>query len=205
VASLGPEFTPHPTPHQEEPGASAPINEVKVGGETKLEKTIKDSRANTEKVEEAQATVDTVKVDGIGTNVQVLTELLKPLQNPILWAKHILNWENKLHSSAAAIVCFLFILLDLLAYIPAVLVLSMVGYIFYMRYTKKKEEVGVGEVLIPVPEGTSTVEALVAVQQAAYQAERTIQGANITLLKIRALFLSNYPRLRTNWLHFWQP
>lgn len=73
VASLGPEFTPHPTPEQEEPGASAPINEVEVGGETKLEKTIKDSWANTEKVEEAQATVDTVKVDGIGTNVQVLT------------------------------------------------------------------------------------------------------------------------------------
>ena len=73
VASLGPEFTPHPTPDQREPGASAPINEVKIGGETKLEKTIMDSRANTGQIEEAQTTVDNVKVDGIGTNVQVLT------------------------------------------------------------------------------------------------------------------------------------
>ncbi|KAG0562314.1 hypothetical protein KC19_9G136300 [Ceratodon purpureus] len=193
VASLGPDFTPRPTPEQVDPGASAPINEYEVGGETKLEKTIKDSRANTEKVEEAQATVDTVKVDGIGTNVQVLTELLKPLQMPILWAKYILSWENKLHSSAAAIISFLFIFLDLLTYIPAILVLTIALNIFYLRYMKKKEEVGVGEVLIPVPEGTSTVEALVAVQQGVYQAERTIQGANIALLKIRALLLSNYP------------
>ena len=84
---------------------------------------------------------------------------------------------------------------DLLTYIPAILVLTIALNIFYLRYMKKKEEVGVGEVLIPVPEGTSTVEALVAVQQGVYQAERTIQGANIALLKIRALLLSNYPEV----------
>jgi len=72
VASLGPEITPHPTPEQE-PDSSAPVNEVVVGGETKLEKTVMDSREDTKKVEVAQATVDSVKVEGIGTNVQVLT------------------------------------------------------------------------------------------------------------------------------------
>lgn len=72
VASLGPEITPHPTPEQN-PDASAPVNEVMVGGETPLEKSVMDSREDTKKVEVAQATVDSVKVDGIGTNVQVLT------------------------------------------------------------------------------------------------------------------------------------
>lgn len=84
---------------------------------------------------------------------------------------------------------------DWLSYIPAVLLVSISLYIFYMRYMKKKEQIGVGEVLIPVPEGTSTVEALLAVQQAVSQAESTIQGANIALLKIRALLLSNYPEV----------
>jgi len=84
---------------------------------------------------------------------------------------------------------------DLLSYIPAVLVVSVALYIFYLRHMKKKEQVGVGEVLIPVPEGTSTVEALLAVQQAVSQAENTIQGTNIALLKIRALLLSNYPEV----------
>lgn len=82
-----------------------------------------------------------------------------------------------------------------MTYIPAVLFVTVALNIFYLRYTKKKKEVGVGEVLIPVPEGTSTVEALVAVQQAVSQAERSIQGANIALLKIRSLFLSNYPEV----------
>ena len=57
-----------------------------------------------------------VSRDMLYTQVDVIRsmmvqELLKPLQLPILWAKHILNWEDKLHSSVAAIVCFLFILL----------------------------------------------------------------------------------------------
>lgn len=78
--------------------------------------------------------------------------------------------------------------------------LSLSLYIFYLRYLKKKEEVGVGEVLIPVAEGTSTVEALVAVQQAVSQAENTIQGINVALLKIRSLLLSNYPEVYSDHL-----
>lgn len=84
---------------------------------------------------------------------------------------------------------------DLLSYIPTVLLLSAAVYIFYLRYLKKKEKIRSGEVLIPVPQGTSTVEALTALQQAVSQAEATIQGINIALLKIRALLLSNYPEV----------
>lgn len=72
VASLGPEITPHPAPELN-PEAANPVNEVRVGGETQLEKTINDSLEDSKKVEVAQATVDSAKVEGIGTNVQVLT------------------------------------------------------------------------------------------------------------------------------------
>lgn len=72
VASLGSEITPHPTLEQK-PDVSAPVNEVVVGGETTLEKTVMESLEDTKKVVVAQATVDSVKVEGIGTNVQVLT------------------------------------------------------------------------------------------------------------------------------------
>lgn len=72
VANLGPEITPHPAPDLN-PETANPVNEVMVGGETQLEKTIKDSLEDSKKVEVAQATVDSAKVEGIGTNVQVLT------------------------------------------------------------------------------------------------------------------------------------
>lgn len=192
AASLDLDPTPHPTSEQQR-DALSPVNEVMIGEETALEKTVLDSRENTKKVEEAEATVDSVKGDGIGRNVQILTELLKPIPEVLEEVQSILQWKNPTRTIAVATVVFLFIVLDLLSYIPTVLLLSAAVYIFYLRYLKKKEKIRSGEVLIPVPQGTSTVEALTALQQAVSQAEATIQGTNIALLKIRALLLSNYP------------
>ncbi|XP_024368615.1 uncharacterized protein [Physcomitrium patens] len=192
AASLDLDPTPHPTSeHQRD--ALSPVNEVMIGEETALEKTVLDSRENTKKVEKAEATVDSVKGDGIGRNVQILTELLKPIPEVLEEVQSILQWKNPTRTIAVATVVFLFIVFDLLSYIPTVLLLSAAVYIFYLRYLKKKEKIRSGEVLIPVPQGTSTVEALTALQQAVSQAEATIQGINIALLKIRALLLSNYP------------
>lgn len=84
VASLGSDFTPHPTPDQK-PDASAPINKVMIGEMTTLEKTVMESRDNTKKVESAEATVDGVKVEGIGTNVAIMTVRLL-LQLSTLWS-----------------------------------------------------------------------------------------------------------------------
>lgn len=72
VASLGSDLTPHPTSDQK-PEASAPVNKVKIGEMTPLEKTIMESRDNTKKVAMAQATIDAVQMEGIGTNVAVIT------------------------------------------------------------------------------------------------------------------------------------
>ena len=60
---------------------------------------------------------------------------------------------------------------------------------------KKREQFGVGEVLVSMPPGQSTVEQLLALQQALSQLEGIIQAGNIILLKTRALLLSNYPEV----------
>lgn len=73
--------------------------------------------------------------------------------------------------------------------------LSVSLYIFYLRYMKKREQIGVGEILVPTPPGQSTVEQLMALQQALSQLEGIIQAGNIILLKIRALLLSSYPEV----------
>ena len=72
VASLGTDLTPQPTPDQQ-PEASAPVNKFMIGDKTPLEKTIMESRDNTKKVAMAQATIDAVQMEGIGTNVAVMT------------------------------------------------------------------------------------------------------------------------------------
>lgn len=73
VAGFGPS-TPKGTDKAKE--ASVPIGEVLVGEITPLEKAILQSRDNTKKVLLAQATIEGVKVEGIGTNVAVMKVLL---------------------------------------------------------------------------------------------------------------------------------
>lgn len=74
VASLE-SLTPTPNSDQK-PAASVPIGEFVIGELTPLEKAILQSRENTKQAEVAQATIDGVKVEGIGTNVAVMTVCL---------------------------------------------------------------------------------------------------------------------------------
>jgi len=82
-------------------------------------------------------------------------------------------------------------------YVPSLLLLTAAGYILYLRYMKKREQMGVGEILVPEPPSQSTVEQLLALQQALAQLEGFIQTGNIGLLKLRTLCLSNYPEVST--------
>jgi hypothetical protein len=69
----------------------------------------------------------------------------------------------------------------------------MAGSMAYFRYMQKDEQIP--EVLIPTPPGQSTVEQLLALQQALAQLEGFIQASNIMILKSRALLLSAFPEV----------
>ncbi len=56
-----------------------------------------------------------------------------------------------------------------LVYIPPFFLACMAGYMAYFRYMQKDEQIP--EVLIPTPPGQSTVEQLLALQQALAQLE----------------------------------
>ncbi len=80
-----------------------------------------------------------------------------------------------------------------LVYIPPFFLACMAGSMAYFRYMQKDEQIP--EVLIPTPPGQSTVEQLLALQQALAQLEGFIQASNIMILKSRALLLSAFPEV----------
>lgn len=77
VASFGPKSPKGIEKSKESP---VPIGEILIGEITPLEKAIVQSRDNTKKVLLAQATIEGVKVEGIGTNVAVM-KVGSPQQN----------------------------------------------------------------------------------------------------------------------------
>ncbi|CAK9865638.1 unnamed protein product [Sphagnum jensenii] len=188
IASIGPS-TPKGVDKRKE--ISLPIGEVLIGEMTVLEKAIVQSRDSSKKVMLAQATVEGVRVEGIGMNVAVMKELLGPLMAFSTWLQSVLAWEEPLKSFTFCVVISYIIYRGWLVYIPPFFLACMAGSMAYFRYMQKDEQIP--EVLIPTPPGQSTVEQLLALQQALAQLEGFIQASNIMLLKSQALLLSVFP------------
>ena len=71
------------------------VGEIAVGEMTSLERAVKESKNNYEKVVLAQATVDGVKVDGIDTNLAVM-KVVVMLIKEFLWVLllNLLTWTS---------------------------------------------------------------------------------------------------------------
>ncbi|XP_057480579.1 uncharacterized protein LOC130767665 isoform X2 [Actinidia eriantha] len=142
------------------------VGEIIVGERTPLERAVKESITNHKKVVLAQATVDGVKVDGIDTNLAVMKELLSPVTEVGKWLLSLAYWEDSLKSSVFCL---------------------GLSYIIFSQGS-------VDELKVVAPPALTTVEQLLAVQNAISQAEELIQDGNIVLLKSRALLLSIFPQ-----------
>ncbi|KAG6544583.1 hypothetical protein Mapa_014005 [Marchantia paleacea] len=183
-------------PSPKSPGVSREeaiaVGEVLIGEATPLEKAVLHSRDNSKKVELAKATIDGVKVDGIGTNIAVMKELLVPLANFQSWIQGILEWEDPGKSVTFLVVFGYIIYRDWLGYIVPLVLLSMASYMLWLRHSRRGDNFN--EVVVPTPPAQNTVEQLLALQQALSQLEGLLQSGNIMLLKLRALFFSVLPQ-----------
>ncbi|KAL6007490.1 hypothetical protein ACLOJK_032988 [Asimina triloba] len=140
------------------------VGEIVVGEMSSLERAVKDSRNNFKKVEQAQATVDGVKVEGIDTNLAVMKELLSPVLEIGKYLQFLASWDEPLKSLAFCL---------------------LTSYIIYRP---------VDEVKVVAPPPMNTMEQLLAVQNAISQFEELVQDGNVTLLKMRALLLAVFPQ-----------
>ncbi|KAL5544787.1 hypothetical protein UlMin_008571 [Ulmus minor] len=168
------------------------VGEMTVGEMTSLERAIKESREDYEKVVVAQATVDGVKVDGIDTNLAVMKELLFPMQELGNCLLSLAYWEDPLKSLVFCCVFTYIICRQWMGYTCAAILVFMAIFMVLTRFCSQGKPVDEVKVLAPPP--MNTMEQLLAVQNAISQAEGFIQDGNIVLLKFRALLLSIFPQ-----------
>ncbi|KAL9859442.1 hypothetical protein AtNW77_Chr1g0047801 [Arabidopsis thaliana] len=169
------------------------VGEVMVGDVNPLEKAVKQSRKNYEKVVLAQETVNGVKVDGIDTNVAVMKELLLPATEIGNWLLSLVYWEDPLKSFVFCLLSTFIIYRGWIGYVFAIATLFIAGFMVLTRYFSNREKVMI-ELKVMAPPPMNTMEQLLAVQNAISQLEQLIQDANIVLLKFRALLLSLFPQ-----------
>ncbi|KAJ7568943.1 hypothetical protein O6H91_01G054100 [Diphasiastrum complanatum] len=171
-----------------------PIAEVSIGELTPLEKVVLQSRNDSRRVELAQATIDGVKLEGIGKNIMVLQELVKPLSTFARWLQSIANWEQPIKTTMFCLLFSFIIYRDWVGYLIPLVLAFCAGWILWLRHTYTGNQDH--EVVIPPSPSRSTLEQLMKLQQGLSQIEELVQKGNISLLKLRALVLSTLPQTK---------
>ncbi|KAK0587343.1 hypothetical protein LWI29_021273 [Acer saccharum] len=189
VSNLGFVFGPSSSNSTE---AGLVVGEIAVGEMSSMERAVKESRNNYKKVVLAQETVDGVKVDGIDTNVAVMKELLLPVIEVGNWLLSLAYWDDPLKSSVFCLVLTFIICRGWLSYAFALVFIFFAVFMVLTRCCNQGRPVDEVKVLAPPP--MSTMEQLLAVQNAITEVEQLIQDGNIFLLKLRGLFLSIFPQ-----------
>ncbi|KAL8141839.1 hypothetical protein V2J09_014871 [Rumex salicifolius] len=168
------------------------VGEIVVGGLTPLEKAVKESRSNYEKVVMAQETVDGVRVEGIDTNLAVMKELLHPVLEIWRSLESVFLWEDVVKSTLFCLIFTFIIIRGWIGYLPALMLIIVVVFMVMSRCFVQDEHIDRITVIAPPPK--SKMEQILALQNAVSQAEEFIQDANIILLKLRALMLAIFPQ-----------
>lgn len=168
------------------------VGEISVGEMTSLERSVKESKNNYEKVVVAQATVDGVKVDGVDTNLAVMKELLFPIRELGNCLLSLAYWDDPVKSLVFCLVFSYIICRGWLGYTFALMLIFIAVFMVLTRFCGQEKPVD--DVKVIAPPTLNTMEQLLAVQNAISQSEGYIQDGNIVLLKIRALLLCIFPQ-----------
>ncbi|XP_039045261.1 uncharacterized protein LOC120184993 [Hibiscus syriacus] len=168
------------------------VGELAVGEISLMERAIKESRENYKKVVLAQETVDGVKVDGIDTNVAVMKELLLPVMELGKLLLSLVYWDDHLKSFLFCSIFTYIIFRGWVGYTFASALLLIAIFMAVTRFCNQGRPLA--EIKVKAPPPMTTMEQLLAVQNAISQAEQVIQDGNIALLKFRALLLSIFPQ-----------
>ncbi|KAI0502522.1 hypothetical protein KFK09_017475 [Dendrobium nobile] len=164
------------------------VGDVVVGEMTDLQKVVMESRLNYKMVEEAQATVDGVKVDGIDTNLAVMKELLYPVMEIGNKLTCFAKWEDPFKSLLFCSIFSYIIFRGWIGYVVVGLLLFMAVFMLVTRFYNQGRPID--EVKVQAPPPMNAMEQLLAVQNAISQVEELVQDGNIILLKLRALLLA---------------
>ncbi|XP_008797816.2 uncharacterized protein LOC103712895 [Phoenix dactylifera] len=164
------------------------VGELVVGQMSSLEKAVSESRDNYKMVEQAKATVDGVKVDGIDTNLAVMKELLYPMIELGKILISLASWDESLKSLAFCSLSCYIIFRGWLGYVLVVVLLFIAIFMLLTRFCSQGRPIN--HIKVMAPPAMNTMEQLLAVQNAISQVEELVQDGNIILLKLRALLLA---------------
>ncbi|CAH1452232.1 unnamed protein product [Lactuca virosa] len=156
-----------------------------------LETAVEQVREEAKEINSAKATADELKEDGIGDSALVLMELMKPLKNALPWFQEVIEWKNPTTTATVMSTSLLVVYKEWVGKAIAAFLLWLVSKMIWAR----KYEVGKQTKFVVCNNNDQTaVDSIVAAQHGINTIYNILQSVNVSLLKIRSIWLANAPK-----------
>ncbi|KVI00049.1 Protein of unknown function DUF639 [Cynara cardunculus var. scolymus] len=156
--------------------------EIKVGSGSNrpenlssLETAVEQVREEAKEINVAKAKADELKDEGIGNSALVLKELVKPLKDAVPWFQGVIQWERPASTLAVAMATFL------------------MWVVSKMIWARRNEVGKKTKFVVCTASDQTTRESIVSAQHGLNSVYSIMQLANISILKIWSILLSNAP------------
>ncbi|KAF3646134.1 hypothetical protein T459_26824 [Capsicum annuum] len=165
---------------------------VQVDNVSSLESAIDQSREEAKEIQIAKATVEELKDEGIGSNVQVLMGLLKPLKKLVPYVQEAFTWERPLSSTILVVTTMAVIYNEWVGKAIAALLLGIVATMIWARHRRIPDKVH--RIVVYTGSDQTTMESIVSAQQGLRSVYHLIQTMNVIILKIWSVLVSKAPK-----------
>ncbi|KAI6697022.1 hypothetical protein NL676_017141 [Syzygium grande] len=177
-----------PDTEVEEVGKECTTASVQDNNYFSLKTAINKVREEAREIEIAKATTEGRKEEGIGDSAAVLMELLKRLQDAVLPKfQEILAWQRPMTTLTVIAAALVIIYMEWINKAIAAGLFWLVLKMLHVR--KERKEYQREEIVICTASDQSMVESIVSAQRGLQTVHEMVQKVNITLLKLRSIFL----------------
>ncbi|XP_059653426.1 uncharacterized protein LOC132300399 isoform X2 [Cornus florida] len=164
---------------------------------TLVEKAAIACREKCRVVEKTQATIDAAMLEGIPSNIDLFKELVLPLTVTARSFEKLRHWEEPHLTASFLVLAYVVIFRNLLPYIFPTMLMILAAGMLLLKGLKEQGRLGrfFGQVTIRDQPPSNTIQKIVALKMAMRDMEMYIQNLNVSLLKIRTIFLAGQPQI----------
>ncbi|PWA88634.1 hypothetical protein CTI12_AA118690 [Artemisia annua] len=169
----------------------AEIADNKPDNISSLETAVEEVREEAKEINLAKAKEEEIKDEGIGNSAIVLMELVKPLKSVLPWCQDVIQWEKP--ASTLTVIGFI-LLVVYKEWVGKALAVFLMWVVSKMIWARRHEVGKKTKFVVCTASDQSTRESIVSAQHGLNTVYTIMQTANISILKIWSILLSNAPK-----------
>ncbi|CAL4960257.1 unnamed protein product [Urochloa decumbens] len=164
-----------------------------------VEKAMTNCKEKSKVAEKTQATIVAATIEGIPSNIDLFKELMLPFAIIAENFKKLQRWENPRSTICFLLLVHTVVFRNMLSYVFPFTLMMMALSMLAVKGLKEQGRLGrsFGKVTIRDQPPSNTIQKILALKEAMASVENYLQNLNVSILKVRTIFLAGQPEVTT--------